>query len=189
MDAVQKFKLANDAAHLASIVLIACFFISLIFTVLPKLPFPRGPEDRGWATAVWNLAGPLMFIVVFRIHALRVIAERIRKAGRVLGITLWVKFWFIAAIAFGLVTLPFLANAYLASGALMPWYVGAGVVCVIIAWFVLFLSTVALLKIKCSKAMLPAVEQARKIDRGLLAPSSLVFLFFTGLSSITLLFP
>lgn len=189
MDAVQKFRLKNDAAHLASIVLITCFFISLVFTVLPKLPFPRGPEDWGWAISSWNLAGPLMFIMVFRIHALRVIREQIVKTKQVLGITLWVKFWFAAAVAFGVLTLPFLANAYLIGWAVMPWYLSVGTAVIIVAWLVLLVSTASLLRTRCSKVMLPAAERARKITRVLLAPSSIVFLFFAGLSSITILFP
>lgn len=189
MNAVQKFRLKNSVAHLASIVLIACFFISLVFTVLPRLPFPKGSEYWGWAIASWNLAGPLMFIMVFRIHALRVIEEHVLKAKKVLGITLWVKFWFTAAMTFGLLTLPFLANSYLIGGAWMPWYLIVGTIAVIIAWFALLFSTISLLRVRCSKAMLPAVEQARKINRILLALSSIVFLFFTGLSSVTLLVP
>lgn len=189
VDTVQKFKLKNDVAHLASIVLIACFFISLVFTVLPRLPFPKESEYWGWAIVSWNLAGPLMFIMVFRIHALRVINEHVLKAKKVLGITLWVKFWFAAAVTFGLLTLPFLANTYLIGSAGMSWYLIVGTVAVIIAWFALLFSTISLLRIRCSKAMLPAVEQARKINRILLALSSIVFLFFTGLSSVTLLVP
>jgi len=189
MDAAQRFRLRNDVAHLASIVLIACFFISLVFTILPRLPFPTDPEGWGWAIASWNLAGPLMFIMVFRIHALRVIRGHVLKVKKVLGITLWVKFWFAAATIFGLLTLPFLVNTYLVGGAWMPWYLVIGTATVVIAWFALLYSTISLLRVRCSKAMLPAVEQARKIDRIILAPSSIVFLFFTGLSSITILFP
>ena len=188
MNAVQKFKLSNRAAHVASIVLIACFFLALVLTVLPRLPFPTSLDDWGWAIASWNFAGPLMFIMVFRIHALRVIKERILKTKSVLGITLWVKFWFAAALAFGLLTLPFLADTYLIGGALMPWHTLAGTAVVIAAWFMLLFSTISLLWVKCSKAMLPAVEQSRKINRILLAFSSIVFLVFTGLSSITILF-
>jgi len=189
VDTVQNFKLKNDVAHLASIVLIACFFISLVFTVLPRLPFPKGSEDWGWAIVSWNLAGPLMFIMVFRIHALRVIKEHVLKAKKVLGITLWVKFWFVAAVTFGMLTLPFLVNTYLIGGAWMPWHLIVGTVVVVIAWFALLFSTISLLRVRCSKNMLPAVEKARKINRILLAFSSIVFLFFTGLSSVTLLFP
>lgn len=189
VDAVQRFRLKNGVAHFASIVLIACFFISLVFTVLPRLPFPKGSEDWGWAIVSWNLAGPLMFIMVFRIHALRVIKEHVLKAKKVLGITLWVKFWFAAAVIFGLLTLPFLVNTYLIGGAGMPWYLSVSTFVVVIAWFALLFSTISLLRVRCSKAMLPAVEQARKINRILLASSSIVFLFFTGLSSITILFP
>jgi len=189
MNAVQKFRLKNDVAHLASIVLIACFFIALVFTVLPRLPFPKGSEDWGWAIASWNLAGPLMFIMVFRIHALRVVRGHALKAKRVLGITLWVKFWFAAAVTFGLLTLPFIVNTYLIGGAGMSLHLIVGTAVVIIAWFALLFSTISLLRVRCSKAMLPAVEQARKINRIMLAPSSIVFLLFTGLSSITILFP
>lgn len=190
MNSVQKFRLYTGAAHVTSIALIAFFFISLIFTFLPRLPgYPTNLESWGWFITAWNLPGPLMFIMVFRVHALRVIRERILKAEKVLDITLWVKFWFIAAVAFGLMTLPFLANVYLVGGAGMPLHMSAGIICVIIAWFTLLFSTIALLRIGCSKAMLPAVEQARKINGVLLALSSIVFLVFTGLSSITILFP
>lgn len=189
VDAVQRFRLKNGVAHLASIVLIACFFISLVFTVLPRLPFPKGSEDWGWAIVSWNLAGPLMFIMVFRIHALRVIKEHVLKAKKVLGITLWVKFWFTAAVTFGLLTLPFLVNTYFVGGAGMPWYLSVGTATVVIAWFALLFSTISLLRVRCSKAMLPAVGEARKINRILLASSSIVFLFFTGLSSVTILVP
>ena len=130
-----------------------------------------------------------MFVMVFRIHALRVIRERILGAKKVLGITLWVKFWFVAAMAFGMVTLPFLTNTYLIGGAAMPWHLSLGTAVVVIAWLALLSSTISLLKTRCSKILLPTVERARKIDRILLAPSSIVFLFFTGLSSITVLFP
>lgn len=118
MNSVQKFRLYTGAAHMASIALIAFFFVSLIFTFLPRLPgYPTNLESWGWFITAWNLPGPLMFIIVFRVHVLRVIRERILKVEKVLGITLWVKFWFTAAIAFGLVTLPFLANVYLVGGA------------------------------------------------------------------------
>lgn len=190
MNSVKRFKLINNAGHLACIVLMVCFFISLVFTVLPRFPgYPTGLENWGWFITAWNLPGPLMFIMVFRIHALRVVRSRILKEKQILGITLWVKFWFTAAVAFGLLTLPFLANTYLVGGAAIPWHMIAGVATVVVAWFVLLFSTISLIRIKCSKTMLPAVEKARKIERFLLAPSSIAFLFFTGLSSITILFP
>lgn len=188
MNSVKRFRLANDAGHLASIVLMVCFFISLIFTVLPRFPsYPTGGGNWGWFITAWNLPGPLMFIMVFRIHALRVVKSRIQKQKQILGITLWVKFWFIAAVAFGLLTLPFLANTYLVGGAAMPWHIATGTAAVIIAWFVLLFSTISLVRTEYSKAMLPIMGKARKIELFLLAPSSIVFLFFTGLSSITIL--
>ncbi|MDI6642969.1 MAG: hypothetical protein QMD95_02840 [Candidatus Hodarchaeaceae archaeon] len=184
---VDRFKSLNDAAHVASIILIMFFFVSLIFTVLPNLPrYPTDPESWGWYIITWNLPGPLMFITVFRIHALRVIGERI-QGKKVMGITMWVKFWFIVAISFGLLTLPFLANTYLLGGATMSWYMAVGTIMVVIAWFVLLFSTLSLLWVGCSKTMLAEVERARKINRVLLAPTSIVFLFFTGLSSVTIL--
>lgn len=190
LNSIQKFRLYTGVAHVASIALIIFFFISLIFTFLPGLPrYPTNREDWGWFITAWNLPGPLMFIIVFRVHALRVIRDHILKVEKVLGITFWVKFWFTVAVAFGLVTLPFVANVYLAGSAGMPLHISAGVICVVLAWLTLLFSTMTLLRIRCSKAMLPAVEQARKINRALLAPSSIVFLFFTGLSSITILFP
>lgn len=178
----------NQVGHVASIVLILGFFVSLVFTVLPEFPtYPSSAETWGWFITAWNLPGPLMFIMVFRIHALRVVKNRILKEKRALGITLWVKFWFTAAVAFGLLTMPFLVKAYL-SGATIPWYMTAGTAMIIAAWFALLFSTVGLINLRCSKSMLPEIKRARKIERVLLAPSSIVFLVFTGLSSIGIFF-
>lgn len=190
MDLVKRFKLVNNASHLASAVLMVCFFASLVFTLLPVFPrYPTGSEKWGWFITSWNLPGPLMFIIVFRIHALRVMKCRIQKDKNILGITLWVKFWFIAAVAFGLLTLPFLVNTYLIGGAAMPWYMTIGTAAVVLAWLLLLFSSIFLVQTRCSKVMLPAVNQARKFERFMLAPSSIVFLFFSGLSSIAILFP
>ncbi|HDI13108.1 MAG: hypothetical protein DRN83_02305 [Hadesarchaea archaeon] len=188
MKSTRMFKLSNYIGHAASVVLILCFFASLIFTVLPKFPeYPSGSEVWAWFIAAWNLPGPLMFVMVFRIHALRVVKGSILRKKDVLGITLWVKFWFVIAVAFGLITMPFLFRACAESGAVMPWYLSTGTAAIIIAWFALLFSTAYLIRLRCSKDMLPEVERAGRMEHLLLAPSSIVFLFFTGLSSIGIL--
>ncbi len=129
-----------------------------------------------------------MFIIIFRIHMLRVLRDVIRKGRVVLGVTLWVKFWFGAALFFGLVTFPFVFQNYVVYGV-MSFYLNAGAVLAIVAWLLLIASSIALLRTRCSKAMLPSIENAREVHRALLVPASIIFFIFTGLSSITILFP
>lgn len=184
----QKFKLNNAIGYIAIIVLIICFTLVFTFNVLPNLPgYPAQPDEWRWYVTAWNLGGPLMFILIFRIHMLRVLGDVIRRGRATLGVTLWVKFWFVAALFFGLATLPFVFQNYAVYGA-MSVYANAGIALVIAAWFSLVASSIAFLRIRCSKTMLPSVENARRIHRFLLAPSSIVFFIFTGLSSITILF-
>jgi len=189
MDSAQKFRLNNTFAYIAAIVLIISFALVFVFIVLPNLPdYPKQPDEWRWYAISWNLGGPLMFIIIFRIHTLRVLRDIIQKGRAFLGVTLWVKFWFGAAFIFGLVTLPFVIQNYVVHGA-MSIYANVGTALVIVAWLSLVASSIALLRIKCSKVMLPSVENAREMHRVLLAPSSIIFLIFTGLSSITILFP
>ncbi|MFB0499989.1 MAG: hypothetical protein ACETWO_01745 [Candidatus Hadarchaeaceae archaeon] len=189
MDSTQQFKLNNTFAYIAAIVLIACFVLVFAFNILPNLPnYPKQPDEWRWYAISWNLGGPLMFIIIFRIHTLRVLGDIIRKGRVALGVTLWVKFWFGAALFFGLATLPFVFQNYVVYGA-TSIFANAGAALVIFAWLSLIASSIALLRIRCSKAMLLAVENAREVHRVLLAPASIIFFIFTGLSSITILFP
>lgn len=188
MDSAQEFRVNNTFAYIAAIVLIICFALVFAFSALPNLPsYPKQPDEWRWHIISWNLGGPLMFIIIFRIHTLRVLEEVIRKGRAALGVTLWVKFWFGAALFFGLVTLPFVFQNYAVYGA-MSIYANAGTALVIFAWLSLIASSIALLRIRCSKAMLPSVENARSVHRVLLASASIIFFIFTGLSSIVILF-
>ncbi len=118
MDPAQKFRLANKLSYFAIGVLILCFLLTLVFALLPELPsYPKQLGQWRWFIASWNLAGPLMFIVVFRIHVLREMENIIKEVRPRVGVTWWVKFWFMAATFFGLITLPFLFRSYVDPGA------------------------------------------------------------------------
>jgi hypothetical protein len=189
MDSTQKFRLNNTFAYVAIIALVICFAWVFVFNVLPSLPgYPKQPDEWRWYITSWNLGGPLMFIVIFRIHTLRMLEEVIRKGRTALGVTPWVKFWFGVAMFFGLATLPFVFHNYAVHGA-MSIHASAGTALVIAAWFSLVASSIALLRVRCSKAMLPSLENAKDAHRALLVPSSIIFFVFTGLSSITILLP
>lgn len=189
MDKVKKFESKNNAALFASMTLIVSFFVSFFLIVLPTFPKnPTNPEYWGYFISSWNLSGPLMFISVFRIHALRVIDGRIR-GKQTIGITLWVKFWFAASMGFGLLTLPFLAKFYLYDGASISSLSRLNIAIVVVAWITLLYSTLSMLQTKCSRGMEQSVKKARKNESIILAISSIVFLIFTGLSSIAILFP
>jgi uncharacterized membrane protein YhdT len=193
MDAARKFKLANKLSYFAIGVLILCFFLTLVFALLPELPnYPKQLGQWRWFVASWNLAGPLMFIVVFRIHVLREMENIIKGVQPRVGVTWWVKFWFMAATFFGLITLPFLLRSYVDPQALVspgtsaPVYTNVGVVISIVSWITLISSSIFLwcVRTRGSKGMLPYVRHARTTHRWLLVPASAVFFIFTGMFSL-----
>jgi hypothetical protein len=190
MDQAKKFELNEKISRAAALILICCFAVSFVFTLLPRLPdYPTAPHEWRWFVISWNLGGPLMFIMVFRLHALRVLQDVIKRGRPTLGITLWVKFWLGVAMFFGLATLSSVVHNYSTYGFSPFTYLDTGCAATIAAWLALVMCTLSLTWMKPSKRVLHRVKRAREINRWLLAPSSLIFFVFTGLSSILMLFP
>jgi hypothetical protein len=195
MNSTEKFNLSNKLGYFALIVLFTCFFLMCFATLLPKFPnYPTQSGEWEWFVSNWNLAGPLLFVMVFRIHAFRAIREKAEGRTALLGITRWVKFWFAAAIVFGIMTLSFVSRSYLINGFQGPMYETLGVGFISISWLVLIFSSLSTSNlstsnVKCERKALPAIKRTQKIHQRLLFPASIIFLIFTGLSSLMILFP
>jgi len=163
------------------------FLVSSIFFVLPDFPnILQNSKGQEWFIVSWNLPGPLMFISVFRVHALRIIQEKLAGRKHVLGITQWVKFWFVVSVAFGILSVTSLL-LYMNPTSLQP-IVLLGVLVIIILWITTVTSSIALLRQNREKN-LESVKTLRKRERLILGLTSIVFLLFTTLSSIALSFP
>jgi hypothetical protein len=183
LDETVKFVLLNAAGQISIVILATSFLFSFVFFVLPG----RDPGVQGWFIIGWNLPGPLMFISVFRIHSLRAIHEKIVGEKNALGITRWVRFWFMVSIMFGLLSVAFLLISNL--GSTLPLHLLLGTVGTVILWAILVSSTIILVKMKCNRKMLNQIERARERERILLALTSIVFLIFTGFSSAMISLP
>jgi hypothetical protein len=194
MNQVRKFKLNNNLTYLAASVLMICFLLSFILVFFPNFPaYPRELEDWRWSVTSWNLAGPLMFIIVFRIQALRHLSESIQKV-RGVGITPWVWFWFMAAVFFGVVTFPQLIRSYIDPSAFeghssAAVYSNVLTSVTIVSWFIVIALSLSLFHMKgrYPKSVLRHLRKAQDNHRWLLAISSAVFFIFTGLSSLAIL--
>ncbi|KXB09663.1 hypothetical protein AKJ35_00165 [candidate division MSBL1 archaeon SCGC-AAA833F18] len=113
----RKLTLNNYLSHASMLILVASFILAFLFAFAPTMPdLPQDPAQLRWFVSSWNLAGPLMFIVVFRIHALRRIFKTLMSKPTI-GVTPWVRFWFLAAMFFGLATTPYLAHSFLQNGS------------------------------------------------------------------------
>jgi hypothetical protein len=183
LDVNKKFVLLSAAGQLSIVVLATSFLLSFFFFVLPG----TGREEQGWFIISWNLPGPLMFISVFRIHSLRIIHEKTLGKKNVLGMTRWVRFWFLVSIMFGLLSVAFLLISNL--GSILPLHLLLGAAMIVTLWTVLVSSTIVLFKTGGNRRMLNQIERARERERILLALTSIVFLIFTGFSSAMISLP
>jgi len=191
MRTARKLILNNKLAYLSIGALVFWFLLAFLLALVPELPsFPSSPDRWQWFVSSWNLAGPIMFIVVFRIHTLRELHNIIQRQKPTVGVTPWVRFWFGAAIVFGLATLLSVLWAHFGSQS-APTSLHASVLTIvpIIAWALLVYLSISLFRMreKCSKSMLNPLKKARPIHNWLLVPSSLVFFIFTGLHSFVIL--
>jgi hypothetical protein len=168
------------------VVLSLIFLISFAFFVLPRFPSVlEGSGGREWFIVSWNLPGPLMFISVFRIHALRRIQELASRRRKVLGITRWVRFWFVVSVTFGALSLAFLL--LYTNPASLKLLEFLSVLLVIALWAAVVGSSLLL---RLGSYRNPrSIEALRKRERCILGLTSVVFLIFTTLSSIALSFP
>lgn len=183
----KKFDLLNSVGQYSIVLLSAAFIASFLLFVLPQFrSISAASAEQSWFLISWNIPGPLMFISVFRIHTLRVINEKISGKRNAMGITRWVRFWFMISVAFGVLSLAFLIVSNF--GAL-PSLLALSSVGIVALWLALVLSTVALLKMKHGKEILKNIERYKTRERVLLALTSVVFLIFTGFSSIVLSLP
>ena len=193
MNDVKRLNLNNRLTYASFAVLFFFFLLAFFGTLLPVLPnFPTTPDRWPLFVSSWNLAGPLMFIIVFRVHTLREVHRIVQKQGPVIGVTPWVRFWFGAAALFGFVTIAALSWAVFGGlGQPIPPYVLLVSLIPVISWLVLVASTISLflMQKKCTKATHPILIQARNAHEWLLIPSSLVFFVFTGLYSFVILLP
>ncbi|KXB01857.1 hypothetical protein AKJ44_02060 [candidate division MSBL1 archaeon SCGC-AAA261F17] len=135
----------------------------------------------------WNLVGPLMFIVVFRIHALRRIFKTLMSKPTI-GVTPWVRFWFLAAMFFGLATTPYLAHSFLQNGSTF-FLIDLLTLLTVVSWVLLVALTVWISRMssKHSSRKLKRVKKSQRAHQWLLAPSSAVFFIFTGIYSFIIM--
>jgi hypothetical protein len=188
LNAQKKFVALSTTGQLSIVALAAGFLLSFAFFVLPEfLGGSMGLPERGWFLVSWNLPGPLMFISVFRIHALRVISEHCSGKREVLGITRWVRFWFSISMAFGALSIAFLTLSDL--WGVLPLPTLLATVGIVALWLILVVSTLGLLKMGHYQGVLGSVERVRERERILLGLTSIVFLIFTGFSSIMISLP
>lgn len=188
MDASRKFVILAMAGRLSIVILAVSFLVSFVVFVLPRFPAMGADSvERGWFIVSWNLPGPLMFISVFRIHALRVLHEQALGRKNVLRITRWVKFWFFVSVMFGVLSLAFLIISDLPSA--LPSKLPLAMAGIAVPWIILVSSTITLFKMKLGREASSLIKSARKKERVLLALTSIVFLIFTGFSSIVLSLP
>lgn len=128
-----------------------------------------------------------MFIVVFRVHALRRVFKVLTRRPAI-GVTPWVRFWFGAAVFFGLATIPYLTHSFLqeeGSLHLADFLTFA----TIISWALLVALSLWLsrMRSKHSNKKLKSVMRSQETHKWLLAPSSAVFFIFTGIYSFIIL--
>jgi hypothetical protein len=164
----------------------AIFLCSFVLFVLPRFPDVMGNSgDREWFIVSWNLPGLLMFISNFRIQALRAIIARSAR-GEDFRITPWVRFWFLCATAFGVLTLAWL-SIFLRPTSL-PWGSLLSMFGVISLWLVVVVSSL-IISIPGSRRDAGTYYELLRWERRLLGLTSFVFLIFTTFSTIAMSFP
>ncbi len=187
----KRLALNNKLTYLVIGVLFSCFLLAFFLALVPELPdFPSSLDTWPWFVCAWNLAGPMMFVVVFRIHTLRELHRVVQRQDPIVGVTPWVRFWFGAAIIFGLATIVGLLWTYLGGqGAQVPLSASILALAPIIAWVMLISLSLSLFRMrrKYPESIRVHLERARRIHEWLLVPSSLVFFIFTGLYSFVIL--
>lgn len=162
------------------------FFLSFLLFVLPSFPdIVENSGQREWFVVSWNLPGPLMFISVFRIQALRSIMGRVKHENP-FNITRWVRFWFVTSLALGIFTLGWLVQYLHLASLSLPLLTLT--LATIVLWVVVALSSLGLTftDLKNSGEKL---ENALNRERMLLGLTSAVFLIFTSFSTIAMSFP
>lgn len=176
--------------RLSILLLSVLFFITFFVLVLPSLPsFPNSPSDFGWVIPTWNLPGPLMFILTYRIHALRVIREKALGKKLIFEIPFWVKFWLYTSLAIGFFTISYTCAA-IALGMIPLFYPATlGGFLVYILWASLIFSTVSLTQLSYKRKFAKIIDEEREKEKKLFYVTSAVFLVFTAYPSITALFP
>ncbi len=193
MEDVKRLALNNRLTYASFSVLFFFFLLSFFGTLLPMLPnFPTSVDRWPLFVTSWNLAGPLMFIVVFRIHVLRELHRTVQKQETIIGVTPWVRFWFGAAALFGFATIAALSWAVF-GGVESPIPVSSLILSLVpvISWLIIVAETrsLFLMRGKCTKRTHGPLVDARKTHEWLLVPSSLLFFIFTGLYSFVILVP
>lgn len=190
MHATKRLALNNKLTYLSIGALFSCFLLAFFLALVPALPsFPRSLDKWPFVCA-WNLAGPMMFVVVFRIHTLRELHRVVQRQEPIVGVTPWVRFWFGAAIIFGLATIVGLLWTYLGGqGAQVPLSASILALAPIIAWVMMISLSLSLFRMrrKYPESIRAHLDRARRIHEWLLVPSSLVFFIFTGLYSFVIL--
>jgi len=162
------------------------FLVSFILFVLPRFPSVlENSGEREWFIVSWNLPGPLMFISVFRVHVTRMLQEKLARR-KVLGVTRWVKFWFIVSITFGIISL--LSLLIYTNPTSLPPPTLLGVIAVASLW-VLVIGSSIIMATMSPTGSAKSLDGLRQRERVILGLTSIVFLVFTTLSSIALSFP
>ncbi len=173
--------------QIAITLLSAIFFLSFVVFVLPRFPdVLSNSGEREWFIVSWNLPGLLMFVSNFRIQAIRSAIERAGRKSFALRITRWVRFWFIASLAFGALSLLWLF-VFLNLESLGSWTLVATVLAIVL--WVAVVSSSLCLALKKTKENKTVLENLLTWERRLLGITSFVFLIFTTFSSIAMSFP
>ncbi|MEM3402880.1 MAG: hypothetical protein QW179_05515 [Candidatus Hadarchaeales archaeon] len=172
------------------ILLSAAFFATFFFFMLPTFPVLRNHiKNFGWVLPGWNLPGPLMFILTYRIHALRILREKALGKKTIFGIPFWVKFWFYTSVAISFLTI-FYVCALIALEIVPLFYPAtlAGLLLDIL-WIALLFSTLSFSEMSYKRKFAKIIDCEREKEKKLLYLTSVVFLLFTVYPSLASFIP
>ena len=178
---MSKTKLNNRLFYLALGVLIFCFVFTFAFIVAPEIPgIPTEPAGRRLFVCAWNFGCTLMWITILRIQVFNGLIDKPKQNSPGRSVTPWVRFWFLASISIGIVTLTYISRSF-ATG----WgsTLDALTVVSVVAWILLTGTSISLFFKKDPNANISGLERSVSVHRALLIPTSLIFFFST------LLFP
>ncbi|MFN4133340.1 MAG: hypothetical protein ACK4GQ_03115 [Candidatus Hadarchaeales archaeon] len=130
-----------------------------------------------------------MFVLTYRLHALRILREKALGKKTIFGIPFWVKFWFYTSLAIGFLTIfHVVALVFLEIIPLFYPLTLAGFL-VDLLWIALIFSTMSLTQMSFKRKLAETIDAEREKEKKLLYLVSVVFLLFTTYPSLVSFVP